>query len=287
MKKTALCALAIFPLFLCIPREAHAGAWTVPQYKIWSELYTKGVWATDSFTSDYDRARLPREAKYWEYQIEPKFEYGVTNWLTALGSVTWFDSYYKEYHRPSEWGSYSVKNNGLKQVAAGGRLRLIKDPLVISTQLKGSFWPGYDTSKAPAPGHGDDSLELRALLGKTFEIPLWKDYNLPCIIGLESGYRWRSKDVANDIPFFIEGGFSPVKWLLLKGEIDGYKSHKHTGKQIEDYAIWRAGVVYLVFGNSIQRQGILFNIEAQYGQTFWGKNTNAGQEVIIKFQTQF
>jgi hypothetical protein len=213
----------------------------------------------------------------------------VTNWLTAFGSVSWFDAHYKEYDRPAAWGSYSVKNNGLSQVTAGGRVRLIAEPFVVSTQLKGFIWPGYDNSKAPAPGKGDDALEWRGLIGKTFALPLWKgkDYSLPCYVNVESGYRWRSKDVANDIPFFVEGGISPVKWLVIKGEIDGYKSHKHTGKQVEDYAIWRVGIVYKVCGNSTLRQGTVFNIEVQYGQTFWGKNTNAAQEVVIKVQTQF
>jgi hypothetical protein len=251
-------------------------------------VYIKGWWAKEIFNGEWDRTRMSGNAWSWEYQVEPKFEFGVTDFLTALTSFSCFYSEYKEYDRPVTWGSYSVKNNGIKYVTAGGRMRFVEAPIVVSGQLKGFIYPGYDTTKAPAPGKGDDSLEARGLLGKTFAIPLlYKEWRLPAYIGIESGYRWRNKNVCNDIPFFIEGGCWPFKWLLVKAEIDGYKAHRGTGSDYEDYANWRVGGAYQVFGDSTLREGTLFNIEVQYGQTFWGRNTTALQEIIFKIQTQF
>ena len=91
------------------------------------------------------------------------------------------------------------------------------------------------------------------------------------------------------MPWFLEGGFWPFEWLLMKTELDAYKTQYGTGHFGENYGIWRAGAVWQVFGgDSVLRQGNkMFNIECQYGRTVWGKNTNLYQELVLKVQTQF
>ncbi|MBI5144551.1 MAG: hypothetical protein HZA30_05750 [Candidatus Omnitrophica bacterium] len=178
----------------------------------------------------------------------------------------------------------------------GGKWRLLKEPFVLSTQTKVFIYPGYGNyhgddpafTNQPSIGKGDDAVEQRILIGKTFEIPLWEIYELPCYVGAETGYRWRTRHVTNDIPYFVEGGFWPVNWLLVKSEIDGYKHHGGTGSIKESYGIWRIGGVWQAFGGSTLREGDkLFNIEFQYGMTLWGKNTTAYNEWTLKVQTQF
>ena len=122
---------------------------------------------------------------------------------------------------------------------------------------------------------------------KTFALS--PTYNLPAYFGAETGYRWRTGPVCNDIPYLFECGVWPVKWLLLKSEIDGYHTHPGTGSIKESYGIWRIGGVWEVFGgDSTLRQGNkMFNIEFQYGRTLWGKNTTAYDEFILKVATQF
>jgi len=119
-------------------------------------------------------------------------------------------------------------------------------------------------------------------------VPMTDTYKLPCYWGAETGYRWRTKHVSNDVPYFFEGGFWPAPWLLVKSELDGYIT---TGNEKikESYGIWRIGGVWQIFGgDSVLRQGNkLFNIEFQYGMTLWGKNTTLYQEWVCKVQTQF
>lgn len=299
MKKYTLFA-AVFCMLIsliCI-RDAFAGAWTVPKYKVYGEQYLKWNWAKDSFnesgdyTSNGDHVKNFRS---WEFVMEEKMEYGITDWLNFLFGLESKESHYKEYDRPRSWGSYVKKNHGITNVKLGGKWRLIDKPLVVSTQGKFFIYPGYgvnhgeknEFSNQPMIGHGDSAYEQRILIGKTFDLPL--KYKIPCYFGAETGYRWRNRHVCNDIPYFFECGFWPVSWFLVKTEIDGYKCHAGTGSIKESYGIWRIGGVWQVFGgDSVLRQGSkMFNLEFQYGMTLWGKNTTRYQEWVLKIQTQF
>ncbi len=289
MRKFLALSIAILMISVLMPKEVFAGAWTVPKHHVWGEVYTKYSWAKDCFEANCKRNRLPGHAWSQEIHLEPKLEFGVTDWLTALGSVAWFWGQYEIYDRPPAWGSYYAKNNGLKYITAGGRARLFTNPCIGSVQVKSWIYPGYDNGKSPTPGKGDDAIEIKGLLGKSFILPLYEKFGLPCYAGVESGYRFRNHHVANDVPIFLEGGFWPTNWFLVKGEIDSYiTAPTRRDDRKESYAIWRAGGVYQVFGgDSVYRKGQLFNIEITYGQTFWGCNTTAYQEVAWKVDVQF
>jgi len=300
MRKNLLISLAAAWLFTFVGVEcAFAGAWTVPQYKVYSEYYMKWNYAKEEFLSDGKKAKLTdgNDARSWEFVMEPKFEYGVTDWLNILYSMEYKESFYKEYGRPVNWGPFARKNHGLTNIKLGGKWRLIKEPIVLTTQGRVFIYPGYGNSHGDDPaftnqpniGRGDDAFEWRILAGKTFDIPITSKFKLPCYVNAETGYRFRTRHVCNDIPYLIEGGFWPTSWLLLKSELDGYKAHGGTGSIKESYGIWRIGGIWQVFGgDSILRDGKkLFNIEFDYGMTLWGKNTTAFQEWILKVQTQF
>jgi hypothetical protein len=276
--------------------EAFAGAWTVPQYHVWSEYYMKWDYAKRYYDPSGTQRRLSNDGRNWEFVQEPKMEYGVTDYLTALGSLEFKEAHYKEYDRPADWGPFVRKNHALTNVKLGARLRIIEKPVVCSIQGKFFIYPGYGIyhgddpayQHQPGIGHGDDAFELRVLMGKTFDMPFTRKFKLPCYWGAETGYRWRKSPVASDIPYFFECGFWPVKWFLVKTEIDGYKCNPGTGSIKESYGIWRIGGAWQVFGDSVLRRGDkMFNLEFQYGMTVWGKNTNAYQEWVLKVQTQF
>jgi len=299
MKKThALIAVSVFILvsLFCV-ENVFAGAWTVPKDHVWSEYYMKWNWGKEAFNSHWKKERLNNNARSWEFVQEPKLEFGVTDWLTALASFEYKESHYKEYNRPPAWGSFTHSNHGVSTVKVGGRWRLMDVPLVVSTQTKVFIYPGYGIHRGgtepwtntPSIGKGDDAVEQRILIGKVFSIPINENFKLPCYWGAETGYRWRTKDVCDDIPYFIEGGFWPKPWLLIKSELDGYVAAPGTGSDKESYGIWRIGGVWQILGgDSVLRQGNkMFNIEFQYGMTLWGKNTTLYQEWVCKVQTQF
>lgn len=289
----------LFFAFIFCAKDAFAGAWTVPKYRVWSEMYLKWDWSKDTFNESTERTSAGDHVKNfrnWEFVMEPKFEYGVTDWFTGLFSLEYKEAHYKEYDRPINWGTFVRKNHGLTNIKFGARVRLIDNPLIVSTQTKIFMYPGYGIDHGddaayhnqPGIGYGDNAVEQRVLIGKTYAIPITQSYKLPWYFGAETGYRWRSGPVCNDIPYFIETGVWPRPWLLIKTELDGYKTQGGTGSIKTGYGIWRIGGVWQVFGDSVLRQGDkLFNIEFQYGMTLWGKNTNDAQELVLKIQTQF
>lgn len=277
--------------------KAHAGAWTVPKYKVYVEDYMKWGYAKDQFIADGGRKRLNNDGRSWDWVNEPKIEYGITDWLNFLGAIEYKEEHYKEYGRQAGWGPFSRKNHGFTNVKLGGKLRIVEQPVVTSLQTKVFIYPGYGvdhgddrtfSSNQPSIGYGDNAVEERVLMGKTFSLPILPRYSLPCYWGMETGYRWRTRHVCNDIPYFVEGGFWPVNWLLVKSEIDGYKSHDGTGSIESSYGTWRIGGIWQVFGDATLRKGAeIFNLEFQYGMTLWGKNTSAYNEFVFKVATQF
>lgn len=280
-------------------RYAFAGAWTVPKDHVWGEYYMKWDYSKTTFNTDGKQRQLPdtnaNTARSWEFVQEQKMEFGATDWLTAMFGLEWKESHYKEYDRFDDWGPYERKNNGLTNIKLGARWRLTDKPAVISLQGRFFIYPGYGVSHGdddpgfqnqPSIGYGDTDFELRGMIGKTFNLPI--KYKIPCYVGAESGYRWRNQHVCSDIPYFIEGGFWPAAWLLIKSELDGYWVNPATGSIKSEYGIWRIGFVYQVFGDSVLRKGEkMFNIECEYGVMLWGKNVTDTQEWVLKVQTQF
>ncbi|MBN1353885.1 MAG: hypothetical protein JW994_04380 [Candidatus Omnitrophica bacterium] len=297
VRKTTLIALITLGLFCLFQQEALAGAWTVPKQRVWAEYYFKWQWAKEDFGDDYKKKSKAKEARAWDLIMEPKIELGITDWFNLLWSMEYKESKYKEYGRPPDWGPYRRKNTGVTSVKVGAKVRFLEKPFVLSGQIKGYIYPGYGINHGDDPedrnkpdiGDGDDALELKGLIGKNFDIPLpYKNWKLPCYVAAEAGYRWRSSPVTNDIPLFIETGAWPMKWLLLKTELDTIIAHRDTGSIDKDYMIWRAGPVIQLFGNSAQRQGkFIANVEFQYGLTLLGKNFPAYQELVLKIQAQF
>jgi hypothetical protein len=288
--------VAIF--ILASAKNAQAGAWTIKKGKIWSLYQIRWAYAKDAFNEEGKKKGIAgdRDARKWQFSMQPKLEYGVADWLNALCYLEYKEAHYKEYNRPSELGTFCHKHYGVDGVQTGAKMRVIEDPVVLTLQPKAFIYPGYGIdhgddpshSNYPPLGYGDDAFEMRVLTGKTFLFPLTRRLAFPVYWKLESGYRWRTRHVCNDIPFYTCFGLWPREWLLLNTEIDAYKCHAGTGSKKESCGIWRAGMIWQVFGNSTLRQGAqMFNIQFQYGMTVWGKNTTAYDEYLLSIHTHF
>ncbi|MBF0252584.1 MAG: hypothetical protein HQL29_02095 [Candidatus Omnitrophica bacterium] len=304
-----------FVLFMvCVllkPETSHAGAWTLPQKDTWVEFLTKFNWAKDDFINEAgEMRRKGNDARSWGWSMEGKMEYGAYDWLTLLGGVTFKTAYYKEYARNPSWGPYSASNHAVTDFHLGGRWRILKEPFVVSLQAKYFFYTGYaedggglnDLAEVPGLSDRTDALDMRVLIARQFQGPY------PWFFGIETGYRINMRNIADQVPFFAEVGVWPTNWMLFKGEVDCmYAADDHEGNRlIKEYAIWRIGPtfelleIYDLFNksdpedvsveaatNSITRQGDSLNVSFTYGQTFWGKNVSADQEVMVKASAQF
>ncbi|MFH1836916.1 MAG: hypothetical protein ABH862_02205 [Candidatus Omnitrophota bacterium] len=302
MKKIFL--MILLSCFLS-PHLAFAGAWTLPQGKVRLEHTTKAIWAKEDYTVNGDLTRKDSDARTWGWSMIPKVEYGLTDWLTLFGSLEYKEAKYKEYARNPAWTPWSVKNHAVTNFDLGVKARVTPagDPWVLSGQMKASFYTGYadgdpdGAREQPALTDRDDNLEFRALVGRIFNTPL------PSYMGAETGYRFRNRGVSDDVPFFMEGGFWPLSWLLLKTEVDGFLSVNQPGEISKGYAIWRVGPVFHLLDlycaltgedtsassaeSYITKSRNSLDLEIQYGNMIWGENVSADQEFIVKLATQF
>ncbi len=290
------------------PQILFAGAWTLPKGDVWMQEQIKFFWAKKQFSPGSDLSRFPRDARSWGWAMIPEIHYGITDWLDFLFKMEYKEGHYKEYARPNAWGPYSVKNHGLVTVEPGVKVRFLNEPMVLSGQFVYSIWnDSYqenglsDVSEAPGLSDRTNFWETRLLAGKKW------DTKLPFYMGLESGYRCNTRNVVDQVPLFYECGFWPMKFLLIKTELDCMFGLDNTtsGSPVmeKSWAIWRIGpaiellMLYDMlrgvdvsskdYTNIVTRTGKSLNLEAQYGNTFWGRNTTASQEVVLKVSTQF
>jgi hypothetical protein len=113
MKK--ILAVLLIACFV-MPQLAFAGAWTLPRNNVWTEVYSKWSWSKSAFDADRKKQRYGNDGRAWGWTLNPKAEYGVTDWLTLLGGVEYKDGYYKEFSRLPAWGPYSIKNHAVTEV---------------------------------------------------------------------------------------------------------------------------------------------------------------------------
>ena len=319
MKKiVAIIILCCFAL----PQLAFAGAWTLPKGDVWAQYQLKWLWAKKQFSPGSDLSRFPNDARSWSWGMIPEVHYGATDWLEPMFKMEYKEASWKEYARNPAWGPYSVKNHGLVTIEPGVKVRFLKEPMVLTGQFVYSIWndkyetkpltvwnpnrgftPYSEPERAEQPIISDRTnfWELRLLAGKKW------DTKVPFYMGLESGYRCNTRNVVDQVPLFYEVGFWPLKFLLIKTELDCMFGIDNTTKgdpvMEKSWAIWRIGpslellVIYDMlkgvdvnskqYTNNVTRTGKSLNLEAQYGNTIWGRNTSASQEVVLKVSTQF
>jgi hypothetical protein len=264
-------------LFLSNPKYAWAGAWTIAKGKIWNLTQFRWAKADDSFDAKGKKIPLANDGRKKQFSVLVKTEYGLEDWLNPLLYLDYKDLDYKEYE-----GQQTYKHSGVDNVQVGFKLRILKEPFMLTLQPKGFIATDYHIFRT------DNAFELRVLSGKEFKLPIAKDFLLHGYLKLESGYCWRSRGIADDIPYYACLGFWPKERVLLNAEIDGYQHSPGTGGEKVSTGIWRAGFIWQIVGNSTLRQGAkILNIQFQYGQTAWGKNANAYDEYLLSIHTAF
>ena len=110
-------------------------------------------------------------------------------------------------------------------------------------------------------------------------------------VNLEGGFTARNEAPANDFPFLMEAGFTPLKRLMLVGSFEGVVSERMTHEQIENYVKWGVRAIVNLWGDgfaSIFHAGQpTVNFELGYDNIFAGVNTAQAFEVFTKLGVSF
>ena len=259
-------------LLLVLSIDAYAGAWTLPRNKVYLETAYQEGFNREEYASDGKKRGFGYGGAGSEHSTFFKLEYGLTDQLNLLTQLPYRMFRFKndfDKFRTSDWGDVTV----------GAKYRLIEEPAVVSMQADVKVPGGYSKDRPVQIGDGQNDLELRLILSKSF-LPI-----LPFYTSVESGFTFRQKIPSNEIPFSAELGFYPHPKILLKGYITGINSMKSSGEQEEDLYKWGSSVGFTLIGDgsaTTLRNKKALTLEAGYEEVFAGKNTSAAGLWVMK-----
>lgn len=208
MKKANLLFLLTVLLLHTSGGESFAGAWTAPQGSFYEKLGFNYYYSHESFDPKGGRTGASA-AKFSDYNLTNYFEYGVTNDLTVINSLT-----YKWLESTS--GAAKTSADGLGDVDLGVRYKLFEGSAgIFSTQALVKVPGAYGQSDPLPLGNGQFDTELRLLFGRSL-YPF-----LPGYANVEAGYRFRAAEPSDEIRYLVELGFDITKDLYTRGKLDG------------------------------------------------------------------
>ncbi len=116
-------------------------------------------------------------------------------------------------------------------------------------------------------------------------------YDGVSFFNIEGGFTARNEDPANEVPLFLEVGFTPAKRLMLVGSYESVTSIKSTHEQEEDVSkvglrailnVWGRG-----FASVFKGGGPTVNVEIGYNDIVAGRNTADAFELFSKIGVFF
>nr|WP_320115187.1 hypothetical protein [uncultured Desulfuromonas sp.] len=288
-------------LLLSATTQLWAGAWTMPQGKLYTRVayseyeanryfYEDG--STEAYAPNDVYKNKRRDFDYDEQTWSVYAEYGLLDNLTLIGS---FD--YKE----TEWTYQSngrslvdgelvpfdsgvdktARASGLADIKFGLRYRLMQTSNgVLSLQALYKTGEAYDEKDQNLGtdiqlGDGQDDFELRLQYGQSL-YPL-----IPGYFNVEAGYNWRTQQYGDEFRYLIEAGVDITKALYARTKLDG-TANVGNGDDGPDGSFTEVdsnpyevdlGKLEVTLGYKITSR---FSIEASYFNELYGASTTKG-----------
>ncbi|KAB0668849.1 hypothetical protein F6V30_15205 [Oryzomonas sagensis] len=245
---------------------AFAGAWTAPKNALYEKLSYSYYYAHETFDQSGNRGGTANNGKFTDNNISSYFEYGLTNDLTALTSLTykWLEN---------EDDTSRSKAYGLGDVDLGLRYKLLDSAAgIVSTQLLVKIPGAYDKTDPLPLGNGQVDTELRLLYGRSL-CPFIPGYG-----NVEVGYRWRADGPSDELRYLIEFGFDITKNIFTRAKLDGTFSVDNGKKQDSSgnpttTNNFDLGKLDLTVGYKVTPA---WGVEVSYRPDIYGQNTAAG-----------
>lgn len=230
------------------------------------------------YVFDSDGNSEKRDGTFWKKEINPYFEYGLTDKDTLVVNI-FYDWLYDGQPSPSE------KNQGLADIEAGWRRLLFKEnDHLVSFQVLSVIPSGYDLEDIPQLGYDRFGLEARMLYGTNYNF-MEKSGFFDISLGYRKYFGYPSDQIRStayigyDIisPFQILGSYD-LHFGLNNG------SEKEIGTNILIQPNYRLLKLTL---------GLRYKINPQYsivGAAYkhaWGQDTGAGGGFYGSFWIKF
>ncbi len=193
--------VAAIGLIALHPDASQAGAWLMEEGKGQVVVTGTASRAADAFDGDRQLQSTPR---YTKTELQALFEYGITDWFTAIVSP---GLQHVDIAAPID-----ASRSGWGYSEFGGRFRVLQgDSWILSTQATLRIPGTTDAANPAAIGYTGSETDLRALFGTAFKIGSW-----PAFIDLQAAQRFRSGGPPDEFRFDTTFGVRPhPQWMLL------------------------------------------------------------------------
>lgn len=257
---------------------AYAAAWTLEQHTGQIILNTTYYRATDTFTQTGGRRSFSNDGEFTKWEINPYVEYGLRNDLTLVLNLFWRSLRFSDRFGSSE-------NSGMVDPEIGLRYRLSPPEAQPVWSVQGVVkLPVTSSPGTPELGNDQTDVEGRLLVGRGFSVGSSSGF-----WNIEAAYRFRSEAPADEIRLDATLGYdlSP-KWLVM-GQIFVIRGLRN-GSPIEvkgnptidpNFDLYK-GQVSLVY-----RVGPKLRVQAGYLRDLAGRNTGAGQGLLVSLWLNF
>lgn len=266
-------SLVVFMLLAVSATTSFAGAWTAPKYGFYEKLAFNFYYSNDTFDKTGSRVDTANNGKFSDYNISNYFEFGLTDELTVINSLT-----YKWLEDDNDLRR--TKGYGLGDVDLGVRYKLMDNTIgVVSSQALVKIPGPYDRNDPLPLGNGQFDGELRLLYGRTL-YPL-----IPAYGNVEIGYRWRAGDPSDEFRYLVEFGVDVTKSLYGRLKLDGIYSIDNGNKFADDgnpttTNNFDLGKLEVTAGYKIAPA---WGVEFTVTPSLYGQNTAAGTNFALGF----
>lgn len=222
----------------------QAGAWTQKKGHFYSKVSLLRFESSSQYLLNRDRERLVDNGKVLDLGFYYYLEYGLYDNLTVITSLP-----FKKLNFSCATFGCDHTSTGLGDIYGGFRYRLSQKNWIVSVQSGIKIAPGYETNEdelnsAPPLGDGQTDFDFRLLLGRSI-----LDHH--AYLNLDFGYRARSGEPVDEIPFAIELGVNLTKDYLLIGQLYGVRSISEKRGQ-EDFRVIDGMVVNFVGTGAVE-----------------------------------
>lgn len=277
-------ALAVCVIF--VSGSAFAGAWAQEDRGLYLQLTLGAETASSQYKETGQTFQLLSEddkGSFTSLSSSLYAEFGLAPKLTLVGSTDFrqvtLDS--TEVHSTAR---------GFSDFRVGARYQFLDaGSFVMSAFVGGKFPTGYTPDppelRAATLGNGVNAYEGRLLAGYSF-------YPVPAYLSAEVGYRLRGSrktgpssraDYPAEIPYFVEAGWSPTDWMMLRGFVDGVYG-LGSPVAIEGISLTPLTQRYVKVGPSVIFSFLDdYAVQINYSYTIWGINALQSHQVSVGF----
>lgn len=256
---------------------AGAGAWTQPKKHYYLKFGISRFSSSSQYVLNGDREPLADNGQVTDLSFNAYLEYGLFEDVTLIAAIP-----FKRVNFSCAIADCDYTSSGVGDLFFGFRYRLAHTTWNVAVQSGFKLSSGYETDEsklnsAPPLGDGQTDFDFKVLLGRSV-------FNYQGYVNFDVGFRARSGEPVDEVPYAAEAGINLTKDYLLIGRIHGVRSISENANQndfrivdgvvqnfvgtgaVEDFAKAQLQLIYKAHQN--------LDLSFEFDQVLTGRNTS-------------